>query len=323
MHRSLISKILAAVSLGILAVLAVVFLYGLRPALRSSPQDFELKPGDDFRAVARGLYQKRLIRSRFSFELYLLLTGSVSRLQAGLYRVSPASSSPAIAEQLVSGLNQEVSVTVPEDSSVYQVDKILSNAKVLGAGELLAYLQDNRLGLEGELFPDTYRFYAASRPAAVLEKFRQNFAAKAQSLLDRSSHSRDTLILASLVEKEVPDPAEQKTVAGILLKRLQAGMPLQVDATICYLKQVRAGTYVPCLPLSAVSFQADSPYNTYLYPGLPPGPIGSPGLGAINAVLHPLDSPYWFYLSDPKTQKTVFARTLEEQNRNRSVYLGL
>jgi UPF0755 protein len=128
-------------------------------------------------------------------------------------------------------------------------------------------------------------------------------------------------VLASLVEREVPLAEDQRRVAGILEKRLAVGMPLQVDATICHIKKIRAGSSVGCYPLSPLDFAVDSPYNTYLHMGLPPQPIGNPGIQAIMAVLDPLPSRYWYYLSDPATGKTVWSETLDEQEANRVKYL--
>ena len=107
-------------------------------------------------------------------------------------------------------------------------------------------------------------------------------------------------------------------------------MPLDVDATVCYAKLLENQASRPaasqvaqaCYPLTALDFKIDSPYNTYLYRGLPPGPIGNPGVSAIMAAIHPVVSPYWYYLSDPKTGKTIFAKTLDEQTQNRVKYLG-
>ncbi len=295
--------------------------FELRPANFGRSAVLDVRPGEGFRELSREMADRRLIRSRTSFELYVLLTGSFLRLQAGSYEISAASSTPAIVDQLVSGLGREVRVTIPEDSSLFFADKLLSDAGVLGSGELIAYAK-SRPELEGTLFPDTYLFYPGSNPEAVISRFRKNFEEKTGDILSSAKNPRELLILASLVEKEVPDPEEQRIVAGILGKRLKKGMPLQVDASVCYIKQVKAGTYVPCLPFKSSDFKTDSPYNTYLYRGLPPGPIGSPGADALRAALAPVPSDYWFYLSDPVSKKTIFAETFEEHIRNRARYLG-
>jgi len=168
----------------------------------------------------------------------------------------------------------------------------------------------------------------------VLEKILSNFYAKADPLLssDKENYERN-FILASILEKEVPDFEERKIVTGILLKRLEVDMPLQVDATLCYIKsyayslneQKESGVdseIESCYPITKKDKKVDSLYNTYLYKGLPPAPISNPGEEAIQAVLEAKSSPYWFYLSDPRTQKTIFSKTLEEHNINRGRYLS-
>ena len=129
----------------------------------------------------------------------------------------------------------------------------------------------------------------------------------------------EILTLASLVQKEIKDPYEMRIAAGILKKRLEAGIPLQIDATLCYLKEIEGNG---CLPITQADKTVDSPYNTYLYRGLPPGPISNPGLDAIRATLNPANSPYLYYVSDPKTGRTVFGKTLDEHNQNVIKYLS-
>ena len=119
----------------------------------------------------------------------------------------------------------------------------------------------------------------------------------------------------SLLEKEMRTLQDKKIVSGILWKRLAINMPLQLDATINYI----TNRSDPSVAIKHTKI--DSPYNTYLRAGLPPGPISSPNKEAINAVLNATPSPYWFYLSDPKTGKTIFSETLDEQSANRRIYL--
>jgi UPF0755 protein len=136
---------------------------------------------------------------------------------------------------------------------------------------------------------------------------------------DAGNFSRN-LILASLLEREVSDFKDRQIVAGILLKRLGVGMPLQVDATICYIKKSEGQE--DCYPLQPADFKKDSPYNTYVNRGLPAGPIGNPGRAAIEAAMSPQKSAYWYYLSDPETGKTIFSETLDTHAANRVKYLN-
>ncbi len=318
MDRETLAQVMFA---ALSALLGLVFLFDLRPVSAGQSRVLTVRPGEGFREVAKELAGEGLIRSRLAFEAYVLATGSFPRLQAGAYDISPASSTPAIVEQIFAGRDKEIKAVIPEGSSLYAIDDILTAAGVIRSGELISYALAHP-DLEGRLFPDTYRFYANTPAAEVVRLLTANFETKAAPLLGSGAAARERLILASLVEKEVPEFADQKLVAGILRKRLRTGMPLQVDASVCYLKQVQARSYVPCAPLAARDFRNDSPYNTYLYKGLPLGPIGNPGLQAIQAVLAPVESPYWYYLSDPVSKKTVFARTFDEHNANRIRYLG-
>jgi UPF0755 protein len=244
-------------------------------------------------------------------------------------------------------------VTIPEGSNIFEIDAILSKALVIHSGDLVR-LQESDVAvggngknstssnLEGKLFPDTYEFYTNADVKDVAGELLDNFAAKAQPLLTAGAgkNATNTIILASILEKEVPSQADQEIVAGIILKRIAAKMPLDIDATVCYAKLLAenapitsaavsanvnaapaTGIATGCPSLTALDFKVKSPYNSYLYGGLPPGPIGNPGLSAITAALHPQSSPYWYYLSDPKTGKTVFAKTLDEQTQNRVKYL--
>ncbi len=297
------------------------FLYGLSPASAdaSAPSAvFEIKQGEGFREVMASLASAGLVRSPFAAETLSLLDGTAFHLQPGLYRVSAAMSPYAILGELAGRAPAEATVTIPEGENLYQIDAILANALVIRRGDLINFHGDG--DLEGKLFPDTYRFYTGSNVSDVVQKMMDDWNAKAAPLLakDKANTQRD-LILASIVEKEVPDSNDQKIVAGILLKRLNDGMPLQVDATVCYAMQL--ADPLAASPCAALDLKVNSPYNTYLYTGFPPGPIGNPGISALQAALAPVSSPYWFYVSDPKTGKTVFAKTLDEQHQNTVKYL--
>jgi len=127
------------------------------------------------------------------------------------------------------------------------------------------------------------------------------------------------ITIASYLEKEVPDSEDRKIVAGIIEKRIKTGMPIQIDATVLYNKCF--GRFVGCALLKNSDFKIDSPYNTYLRRGLTPTPISNPGLDAIQAAVKKKESAYWYYISDPKTKKTIFAENLDKHNANRVKYL--
>lgn len=336
----------------VVAAVAGAFLYALLPADAQStiPTTFEISKGEGFRAVADGLAAVHLIRSAAAFDAYALLGGRALAIKPGLYRLDPAMSAGKIVDIITTGGADEATVTIPEGSNIYQVDAILSAALVIKPGALVDLQASGTQGdLEGRLFPDTYRFYTGSNATSVVKEMEDNFEAKAGPLfaaagIDASatagqampSAEEKILILASILEKEVPDRQDREIVAGILLKREKSGMPLDVDATVCYAKLTQENMSqngaptsgnmpdplaTSCPTLTPLDFKIKSPYNTYLYGGLPPGPIGNPGTSSIVAALHPQSSPYWYYLSDPATGKTIFAKTLDEQTANRVKYL--
>jgi UPF0755 protein len=297
----------------------------LRPLSTSSVSTtFEIKSGDGFQHIAAKLEEQGLIRSDRVFEAYAFLFGAARHLKPGIYELSPSLSTPAIVARLSRGIDREVVVTIPEGSNIYDIAAALSTAGVLPQGEFLANAK--RDGLEGYLFPDTYRFYMQSDFETVRAKFADAFARAIQPLLPpvqkngNQLKANEIITLASILEKEVPDQHDRQVVAGIFLKRLDAGMPLQADATLCYAKRIRdpAGN---CYPVLTLDTKIDSPYNSYQHIGLPPGPIGNPGISAVKAALSPVLSPYWYYLTDPVTKHTIFSKSLSEQEANRSRYL--
>jgi UPF0755 protein len=319
-------KIIIRISLAVaLVFLPAYFFVKTGPAVfvSAGAKTFQINSGDGFREIADRLAAEGIVKSATAFKILAILSGEAGKLKPGNYELNPAASSAEILSELVSGSRREVVVTILEGSSVYEIDKILSDVTVIKAGELTSVVLSK--DINGELFPDTYKFFTNSGVDETINKFLENFNTKVGMLLQKgnSTDVKRVLTMASLVEKEVPGFDDQRVVAGILEKRLKSGMPLQVDATICYIKRALAyPNDSDCYPLSTIDFKKDSPYNTYLHGGMPPGPIGNPGISAINAALNPKDSPYWYYLSDPKTKKTIFAKTFEEQAKNKAKYLG-
>ena len=305
-------------------ILGSLFLLTLRPVDPGilSQTSFEVRSGDSFWQIISGLHSAGLIRSSVSTGGLAILRGQVRSLKPGRYELSPKLSSIEILDTLEGGSKKEVVVIIPEGASLYEIDHILSSSGVLGQKTLLPL----HVSLEGYLFPDTYRFFTEASSSEVLTKFKENFETQTKDILPGDPReARRILILASLIEKEVPNPSDGRVVAGILEKRLKEGMPLQIDATLCYAKLEATAnkglTFEPCNEVLSSDKEIKSAYNTYKNRGLPPGPIGSPSLWAIQAALAPQSSPYWFYISDSKTKKTIFARTLEEQSRNIARYL--
>ena len=307
----------ALLILGFLFALFWLFLFFLRPVAGGAyaTTKFLVVKGDGLRAISEKLKEENLIRSNTAFDLYAVLSGKAGQLRTGLYYPRGDMSAPEILNLLLRGGDEEVEVVITEGTTVSEIERLLAEKGILKSGALAAYEKQAGKKLEGFLFPDTYRFFSNSEAAAVVGRFMDAFNAKALPLLSGKPNMYEILTVASILEKEIPHFDDRKVVAGILEKRLTAGWPLQVDAALCYEKPVK------CYPLTSADLRRDSPYNTYLNKGLPPTPISNPGLDAISAALSPQKGPNWFYLSDPKTGNTIFAKTLAEHNKNRARYL--
>lgn len=293
-----------------------------------SVRKLQITPGMGFNEITAELKSENLIGSEIIFKIYNLITGKINQLKPGTYILSTDISLIELAKILSAG-PAEISVVVIPGMTVKEIDEKLSALSVIEPNVLLNFNVDSlkndypwlekTKSLEGFILPDSYQFFLGSDAGLVLQKFLDNFERKALPFLKNSSNLLKTLNLASLLEKEIPDYREREIAAGILLKRLTVGMPLQIDATIIYVKC--GGKFLNCPALKEEDYKIDSVYNTYLYGGLPLGPICNPDLEAIKAALYPQKSDYWYYLSDPKTKKTIFSKTLDEHNRNRVKYL--
>jgi len=283
---------------------------------------FKVNSGESFLEITRNLYKEKLIRSKITFAFFGFLLGKSFKIHTGSYKLSSELNSIDILFLLSSGKGKEVRVLIPEGKTIYEIDYILSENNVLKKGELIDYIKKNNLNLEGYLMPDTYIFFYDSKPEDIIKKMTDNFNLKIKPLIEeKKADETSTLILASILEKEAPDFEDRKIIAGILLKRLKLNMPLQVDATICYIKIIQNNGPINCLPLLPLDFKINSAYNTYVYKGLPPGPISNPSKEAVLAALNPIESEYLYYLSDPITKKTIFSKNLEEHNKNILKYL--
>lgn len=266
-------------------------------------QEFEIKKGESVKSVAGRLQADRLVRSSFGFRIAVKQSGLDSNIQAGVYQLSPAMSSHEIAKALTRGL-KDVRVTIPEGYRIEQIAETVQSALGVPEKDFVAAAASQ----EGYLFPDTYFLAQGTAAGKVIETMRDTFTKKTAGM----TPSQEDIVLASLVERETKGDAEKPVVAGILKKRLAAGWPLQLDATIQYIAGNK-GEWWPNTTL--LDRQRPSAYNTYLHQGLPPSPICNPGLESIKAVLSPETSDYWYYLHD-REGKIHYAKTIEEHNSN-------
>ena len=298
-----------------------------------------IAPGSGLTDIAAELKKNNVIRSAIFFSFYSLLTGKAHILKPGRYSIDAQISLGGLVQVLANG-PEDVSVTIVPGMTLREADAKLSALGLIKPNELILLTlgsfassypwltkfqnsstidENGGNNPEGFILPDTYSISSGGDSRAILQKFLDNFQNKALPLLSQSSKPFDALIIASLLEKEAPDYMDRERIAGILEKRLKANMPLQIDATVIYANC--GGNFSGCLKSTRADYAIDSPYNTYIYTGLPPGPISNPDTSAIRAALTPKTSLYWFYLSDPKTKKTIFSETLDEHNDARVKYL--
>lgn len=317
------------------------FFYGLQPAAAtpelqgdasSSAVAFTISKGETFRGIGSRLSQERLIRSVSVFKLYSFFTATAQRFQPGFYTLSGTMSLPEIVEILTAGEDHDITVTIPEGLTLRDIDAILKQANVLAPEESIESLPVNQVlgdypafakitSLEGLLFPDTYRFKLHTPAKEVAAKLVTTFEEKAWPILQTDPNWYQTLILASYLEREVPDFEDRRIIAGIFLKRIKLKMPLQVDATVTYAKC--GGRFQGCATttVTKADLVVSSPYNTYQRLGFSPTPIASPGQAALRAAGTPVASQYLYYLSRRDTGETLFSRTLDEHNTKRARYL--
>lgn len=309
------------------------FFYSLQPNSQGEvmQKQFVIEKGDGFRDIGASLSKESLISSIAVFKAYALLTGKAQRFQPGTYELSNVMSIPQILDTLTSKKRSDVLVTIPEGSTLKDIDALLAEAGVLQEESLSEYrfqklksdypFLASASSLEGFLFPDSYFFDLGSSEEIVVRRMLDNFSKKAWPMLSGIDGWYDRLILASFLEREVISFEDRQIVSGILLKRIALKMPLQVDATISYAKC--DGKTKNCENLRVLRSDLDyaSPYNTYKRFGWTPTPISNPGEVAIKAATTPVESPYLYYLSAQKTKETYFSKTLEEHNKNRAKYL--
>ncbi len=289
-------------------------------------QFVDITSGMGSRAIGRALVQAGVVRDEPTFRMAVYLTGTARSLKAGEYRFAGPASAKEVARKLARGAVYLRAVTFPEGLTVKEMARVFES-RGLGPAQAFAHaasdpaplraLDPAASDLEGYLFPETYnlprRTQAAGLVALMTARFLQVFDATLRAEAQSQGRSvREVVTLASLVEKETARPEERPLVAAVYLNRLRVGMGLQCDPTVIYALE-RAGKYTGNLTRQDLRF--DSPYNTYRYAGLPPGPIAAPGKASIEAVLRPASVDYLYFVSR-NDGSHVFATTLAEHNRN-------
>lgn len=319
---------------GIIAILGIWALfclawyqYNLRPVSASTHSKLIIiERGTSVDTIADNLEQNKLIRNSAAFKLYVTIHGLRGRLQSGAYDLQPSKSSRTIAKMITRGQTTSKKLTIPEG---FTISAIRAKAATYGIDPAAfdAALQQDLSGtkaaqrpantsLEGYLFPDTYTITPATSAQALVRSMVEHFDTKVDESIiagfaDQGLSLQQGITLASVVEREVSNPADQKLVAGVFLNRLRAGQKLQSDVTVDYGASLLGKSF---------NLQLNSPYNTYVIAGLPIGPICNPGLSVMQAVANPTQSNYYYFVAG-KDGKTHYAETVDQHNANVQKYL--
>lgn len=300
----------------------------------STPILFTIEAGENILSVGKRLEEAGIIKNKLLFEILATLKGKNKKIKAGSYLLSPNLSLIQILNIIAKGEVYLIKVTITEGKSLKEISQLLNekgiinfdltNFKIKDFVQKYPFLEEvpKDVSLEGFLFPETYFFELNSNPKKVVEKFLEVFEEKTKEARKVAQESGknffEIIIVASLIEKEVINtpncPDCKNLVAGILWKRLENQIPLQVDATITFITQKKS------TKISIEETKIDNPYNTYKYIGLPPGPICNPGLESILAAIYPKPSQYWYYLSTPQGE-TIFSKTFKEHLAAKEKYL--
>ncbi|SFK68530.1 UPF0755 protein [Paenibacillus sp. 1_12] len=335
----------------ILLVLAIAtaagFVWYVKQALQpvpesSEPKNISIPPGMSPLSIAQELERQGLIRSARAFTYYLKYVQQGSKFQAGEYELLPGMTNDAIIDTFNKGLivkEQGIKLTIPEGYTVKQIaDKVHQQFGIDPAIFMQKEQQDNgftaqvfnkvtnhdklRSRLEGYLFPETYEWSKDIKVEDMLNNMMLELDRKLeqlpdnwqQKLADRGQSFHEMLTIASLIEREAVLDEERPLVSGVIHNRLRKNMELQIDATVQYLFDK------PKDRLFEKDLQMDSPYNTYLHKGLPPGPIASPSLSSIKAALYPADNSYLYYVTKKDgTKAHYFGETFDQHQKNIAV----
>lgn len=324
----MLKRLLYAIATLFIAFLGWYFI-SIRPVtLHSTPElDFEIVSGETLDEITTKLSQARLIRSRTAFKITVIRFGIAAKIQAGFFRLSPNMDIPTIARKLTKAYAKQVRITIPEGLRRQEIALIVYNSLKQTSSDTLFNTQEFltlTTSLEGKLFPDTYDLDPKTDTKAVISRLTGNFNKVIADLKIPDDKLQDTLVLASLLEREAASSSEMPEIAGVLLNRLKAGWPLQVDATVQYVLANQRCKNIDCdwwpQNLTPSDLRIKSPLNTYLNPGLPTAPISNPGRDSLSAAASPQSTSNWFYLHD-LSGKIHFAKTIEEHNQNVCIYL--
>jgi UPF0755 protein len=300
----------------LLAIGAIIFV--IMP-----PSDFPrggtitITPGEGLKEISTELAQSGYIKSSFIFMNFVIIFGGEKHLSQGDYYFEQPATVIAIAHQIANAEHhlEQIKITIPEGRTVSEISAIFK-------GKLSSFDSDLFLKqaaqYEGFLFPETYFVYPRTDAITILNEMRDMYNKEAKPIIRKENKigksERDIVIMASLIEREARGTDDREVISGILWNRLERQIPLQVDATVAYAKGI------PENALKKADMGFESPYNTYLFRGLTPGPISNPGILALRAAMNPASTPYLYYLHD-KHGNIHYAKTYVEHQANINKFL--
>jgi UPF0755 protein len=304
-------------------IIIVLFFAGLLLYQNDPPNTFPsgvlitIRSGDTVNSITKDLKSEHIIRSTILLRSIVVLLAGEQKIVAGDYYFSRPISAYRIASTLVNGKFDlaPIRVTIPEGSSMEDIAALLSSKFThFSTTDFMKYSPAK----EGYLFPDTYLFPSNITTDEVIAALQRNFkektAAIEPTILAFGKPENEVITMASILEKEANNTLDWRIISGILWKRLEIGMPLQVDSTLGYLTDKTSSQ------LTTSDLKTNSPYNTYANKGLPPTPIANPGLKTILAAVTPTTTPYLYFLSD-RNGVIHYAATFAEHIKNRQKYL--
>jgi len=293
--------------------------YIMPPALFPTDELVSIPSGLSVDELARELASQHVIQSPFALRTTIIVLGRATSVRAGDYLFKEPKSVFAIAHAITTGQFglEPIKVRIPEGATTREIGEILE--KQLERIDAERFAEEAR-AYEGYLFPDTYFFLPNATEQSVILAMRQNFDDKISTIMgDVVAFGRplaDIVTMASILEKEAHIFRDRRMIAGVLWRRLDKDILLQVDAAFLY--SIGRSTYT----LTRANLRDESdPYNTYVHKGLPPTPIGNPGISSLTAAVTPIDQGFLFYLAD-RNGVTYYSKTYEEHLQKKRLYIG-
>ncbi len=293
-------------------------------------QTFTINEGDHLDIIAERLEKEGFIENERDFRAYIKNKADHKTFRPGQYRLSPAMPLKKIAIILTRPDGAERRINIQKGSTIYDIQKLFKKHEICNEDEFWRVVEEGKFEgfnflpkikgksrLEGYLFPDAYTYQDNMDAEFVLSLMLENYAKHIKEIPKRTNglSDNDTVILASMLEKEARSDGEKPLIASVYMNRLHKDMPLQCDATILYDKPGHQGA------LTFADYEYKTPYNTYLHKGFPPTPICNPSMTSLIAASNPAKSDYYFYLYNTQSKNAhVFAKTYEEHKKNREIY---